>query len=420
MTQREPLPRDGSIDATPALLREGYDFISRRCSRLRTDGFRTRLMLTDALCLTGPDAVEMIYSASGLTRRGAMPFWVLRLLQDRGSVQQLEGSDHRRRKRLFIDLLITEPAAEDLAARFSRLWMAAAAERPDRFEVLRGTSRLLARAAAEWAGLPEEDARSPRFADALFDMSDRTGSIGPTTWAALAARRRVERRLRDLVERVRLDGAPAPTPLARLASHTEADGKHLGAEVVAVEALNLLRPIVAVGRYVAFAVDALHRHPQWRDRIRDGDDDAILPFCQEVRRLSPFFPLTTAIATDDIRFRDVPIGAGQWVLVDLFGTCRNPDAFAAPLEFRPERPWHHPRAQRSLVPQGGGDVATGHRCPGERVTLGLMAEAVRLACRSLDYAVPDQDLEVRHSRVPAQPASGVVLEGLRPRAPVTA
>ena len=66
-----------------------------------------------------------------------------------------------------------------------------------------------------------------------------------------------------------------------------------------------------------------------------------------------------------------------------------------------------------LVPQGGGDPRTGHRCPGENITVALLtALAVRLA--RLDYRLPEQDLGISLRRIPARPASGVVLTDVRP------
>ena len=65
-----------------------------------------------------------------------------------------------------------------------------------------------------------------------------------------------------------------------------------------------------------------------------------------------------------------------------------------------------------LVPQGAGDPRTGHRCPGEDITVALLsALAVRLA--RLDYQLPPQDLSISLSRIPARPAGGVVLSGVR-------
>ena len=63
----------------------------------------------------------------------------------------------------------------------------------------------------------------------------------------------------------------------------------------------------------------------------------------------------------------------------------------------------HPRAA------GGGDVATGHRCPGEAVTLTMLAVAAQMIART-PYALPAQDLDYDLSRIPTRPRTGVILK----------
>ena len=56
---------------------------------------------------------------------------------------------------------------------------------------------------------------------------------------------------------------------------------------------------------------------------------------------------------------------------------------------------------------------TGHRCPGEDITVALLtALAVRLA--RLEYRLPEQDLSISLRRIPARPAGGVVLSDVHP------
>jgi fatty-acid peroxygenase len=60
------------------------------------------------------------------------------------------------------------------------------------------------------------------------------------------------------------------------------------------------------------------------------------------------------------------------------------------------------------VPQGGGDPRTGHRCPGELITVAVLsALAVRLA--RLAAEVPEQDITIPLHRIPSRPRSGIVL-----------
>ncbi|MDY6964192.1 MAG: cytochrome P450, partial [Pseudomonadota bacterium] len=89
--QAAAIPTDGAWDATLSLLREGYHFIPNRCRRLESEIFRTRLTLTEVICMQGPRAAELFYGNAALTRQGSMPQTVLRLLQDKGSVQQQDG-----------------------------------------------------------------------------------------------------------------------------------------------------------------------------------------------------------------------------------------------------------------------------------------------------------------------------------------
>ena len=102
------IPRDPLPDATLALLREGYPFISRRCDRFGSDLFETRLMLRPAICMRGAEAARIFYDGERFTRRNAMPEGTLRLLQDHGSVQQLDGQAHLHRKSLFMSFMTPE------------------------------------------------------------------------------------------------------------------------------------------------------------------------------------------------------------------------------------------------------------------------------------------------------------------------
>ena len=86
----------------------------------------------------------------------------------------------------------------------------------------------------------------------------------------------------------------------------------------------------------------------------------------------------------------------------------DPDLWGDPYAFRPDRFLDREIGAYELVPQGGGDPRTNHRCPGEQITVALLsALAVRLA--RLDAEAPEQDLTISLRRIPARPASGVVL-----------
>jgi fatty-acid peroxygenase len=105
---------------------------------------------------------------------------------------------------------------------------------------------------------------------------------------------------------------------------------------------------------------------------------------------------------------------GTWVLLDLYGTDHHPDIWGDPEVFRPERFERWQSSGFDLIAQGGGDHYSGHRCPGEFITIDLMKSAVKLFATEIDYDVPPQDLSIDLGRVPTLPASGMVIGRVHP------
>jgi fatty-acid peroxygenase len=198
------LPRDAGLDHTLALWREGYDFIGNRCARLGSDVFEARLAFRRVICMRGAAAAEIFYSGDRFTRVGAMPVTVLKLLQDYGSVQLLDGAEHRSRKRMFLSLAGSSAAAE-LASIFTHEW-SQSLERWERaesivlFDEVRG---MLTRAVATWAGVPLNEAEARLRTREFSEMIEAVGSVGPRNWRALLLRERCERWARDIIRRIR-------------------------------------------------------------------------------------------------------------------------------------------------------------------------------------------------------------------------
>ncbi len=103
-----------------------------------------------------------------------------------------------------------------------------------------------------------------------------------------------------------------------------------------MELLNLLRPTVAVSRFVIYAALELRAHPEWHERLRE-DDQALESFAQEVRRLYAFFPFMAARVREDFEWQGYHFPKGTRVLLDLFGTNREPTRWPAPDIFDPQR-----------------------------------------------------------------------------------
>lgn len=407
------IPRDTAFDSSLALLREGYAFIPNRCRRLRTDLFETRLLLRKVVCASGQEAARMFYVPGRFTRRGAIPPTALRLLQDRGSVATLDGEAHRQRKALFMSMMAPEAIAR-LADALEHEWRARLPrwERQRAVVLFPEVRGMLCRAVSAWAGVPltaaEAEARTREFGA----MIDGAGAVGPRNWRGMVLRARTERWARRVVEQVRTGAriVPAGSAVERIASHRDAGGRPLDTKTAAVELLNVLRPTVAVDRYIVFAALALHEHPHARAALQTSDDAQLERFVQEVRRFYPFFPAVGGRALTAFEWRGHRFAEGDWVLLDLYGTNRDPRSWEQPEAFRPQRFLDRGRNAFDLVPQGGGGHDDGHRCAGEWITIELMRRALRLLTGTMRYDVATkQDLTVDLSRLPAIPRSRFVI-----------
>jgi fatty-acid peroxygenase len=403
------IPRDEAVDSSLAFKAEGYDYIGNRCRRFGSDIFEARLLGRRWYCVRGAAAARMFYVPGRFTRRGGLPLSALRLLQDEGSVAVLDGDAHRERKALLMSLMrpprledIARHAAEELRAR-SRSWREDVA--------LHGEFRaVLCRAVCGWAGVPLEEGDAERLTRELGDMIDNAGRIGPANWAARVERWSTERFIRKLVEHVR-DGRlapPAESALHVIAGYRGAERAMLPTEICAVELINILRPTVAIARFMTFAALALHRHPAWRDRLRE-DDSLLEPFVHEVRRTTPFFPAVAGVARGPFEWNGHRFQEGDRFILDLYGTDRDAGSWDEPGAFRPERFIGWSGDAFSMIPQGGGDHFENHRCAGEWLTVAVMVAMLRVLVREIDYDVPPQDLSVDLSEMPALPKSGFVI-----------
>lgn len=416
------IPTDPAPDASLAFLREGYAFIPNRCRKLGSDAFHTRLLGRPVTCVSGADAARMFYEPGRFTRNGAMPKSVLKLLQDEGSVATLDDEAHRVRKAMFLKLLGSDRAPEvaRLAAEALRESLAAwSLQRDDAVHLHSAFHAILCRAACAWAEVPADAERMDTLANELAAMINNAGAFGPRNWQARLRRRDAEKFLARLVEDVRAGRhhPAADSALAVIAHHRDADGSAMSSEVCAVEMLNILRPADAIARFLVFGVHAMHQHPHTRDRLRAEPEPGPYThaFVQEVRRAYPFFPAVGGKARQSFQWHGHGFSDGDWVILDLYGTDHDARLYPKPDAFRPERFLEWEPDAFSLIPQGGGDHALNHRCPGEWVTIETMKTMLHVLATEVDYDVPPQDLTIDLRRMPALPKDGMLIANVRMR-----
>jgi fatty-acid peroxygenase len=404
------------FDDTPLLLLEGYAWLPA-LRRHAPDGVAvTRLMGRRAFGLCGPEAARFVYDENNVQRHDAIPGTVRATLFGNGGVHSLDGERHRLRKSLFASLMAPESIAA-LVDRVGAAWDETVLSWAGKDHVILfdEASRVLTRGVCEWARVPLTEGDVDSAAADMVALVDGFATLGPRQWRGRHARRRRESWLLRLIEEVRRGGTRVPegSPVEVAALHRDIDGGLLDPHTAAVELLNVIRPTVAVCWFVTFAAHALRLWPENRDRLANGDPAFTEAFVDEVRRFYPFAPFVGGRAVRDLAWLDHDIPAGSFVLLDIYGQNHDPGLWPDPYSFVPDRFLARRIGPYDFIPQGAGDPATGHRCPGEDITVALLS-AITTRLARLDYDVPKQDLTISLRRIPARPKSGFVLSAARP------
>ncbi|WP_334077774.1 cytochrome P450 [Paenibacillus sanfengchensis] len=419
--ERESVPHEKTLDSSVALMTEGYEFIFNRRKAFGSDIFETRLLGKPAICMGGKEAARLFYDTDRFHRQGAIPKRIQKSLFGQGGVQTLDGQEHAHRKRLFMDLMTPE-RLKQLEGIAEKAWLDAAERWIGREAVvLFDEARdVLCRSAYEWAGVPLDEDEVQERGQEYIEMVDAFGAVGLRHRRGRQARAKAERRIAELIGEIRdgLRQVPEETAAHAMAWHRGLDGQLLDAKVAAVELINILRPIVAISWYVMFSAMALHDYPACADKLRmkvdgDGHGDYTQWFVQEVRRFYPFTPMLGAVVSRDFVWRGCEFKEGTMVLLDLYGTNRDPALWEDPETFRPERFRSWEGGPFDLIPQGGGDHYTGHRCAGEWLTIDMMRVSLDFLVNRVTYTVPEQDLNLKLSRMPAMPESRFVISEVK-------
>ncbi|WP_026908715.1 cytochrome P450 [Paucisalibacillus globulus] len=413
MPYREQIPVDKGIDNTVKLLLEGYNYITNRRNKFGRDIFETRILGgKKAICIAGEEAVKTFYDEDKLIRKGAAPKRLRQTLFGEHAIQTMDGDNHRHRKELFMSLMTKERLDDISSLLESHLENAVDKwEKQKMVVVYNDMVQLLTKVACAWAGIPLDDKAVFRRATQLEAMFDSAGALGLRHWKGRISRNSAEVWLRELIGQVRNGkvNANKDSALYKMSWYQDKNGEVLNEQIVAVELLNILRPIVAVSVYITFEALALYENPQEKDKLRTEGFEYAELFVREVRRYYPFFPLLTAKVREDFLWNGHDFRKGNLVLLDLYGTNHHPDIWEKPYTFNPERFRDREESFYNFIPQGGGDYYRGHRCPGEWLTIELMKVVLEFLISKVEYVVPKQDLRYSMIRIPSIPGSRFVI-----------
>jgi fatty-acid peroxygenase len=370
------------------LARHGYDAVARdRTARGGADTYVSRLLGRRTVVLGDPDGARAFYDESLARRAGAVPPPLAWLLFGRGAVHGMDGTEHRDRKRLILDVLDPDRLDSLVDEVRGALVTRAGGWVGREVDLHRELVSVYGAATLHWAGLDVTRREADLVSRRLAEIVDGFGFAGPAYVRGWRARRWAERWAAASVREAR-EGrtSPATGSAVQMIAATDLDDRE-----AAVELLNVLRPTVAVSWLGCFAGLAVASVPA-EERARLVPQEAVherYAFAQEVRRTSPFVPALTALAVRGAEVSGVRVRKGDRLLLDVIGIDHHESRWPAPRLFDADRFLDHDEVAAEsafdLVPQGGGHPS-GHRCPGESLTLRLLSETIRVLA-ALDLEV---------------------------------
>ncbi|WP_424493016.1 cytochrome P450 [Salinimicrobium sp. GXAS 041] len=401
------------MESTLGIACAGYPYFLKKFRKQQKDIYKTRILLKKAIVMKGEDAAKLFYDTEYFQRKGAAPKRLQKTLFGVDGVQGLDGEAHRHRKKLFMEFMGGD-SLDKLQELFIKHWKVSIPgwKKAKSIVLFSEAEKILCKAACEWAGvpLPEEDVeKRTRQMDLLIASA---AAVGPKHSRGRKAREEAEEWLAKLVTEIRGNRLQISED-SIIYKFSTGQGNFLNARIVAVELLNLIRPVVAISRYIVFAAVALHENPEYRQKLKRDDGKLLQNFVQEVRRFYPFFPFVAAKVRKKFRFKDVTFPKGRRVLLDLYATNHDERIWEKPGVFSPERFNGWKKDPFDFIPQGGGDHHKNHRCAGEWITINITKTALALLLAKMDYTVPKQNVKIDLSKMPALPASGFKIKKIK-------
>lgn len=396
------------MDSTIGILSKGYTYFQEKFNQNQTDILETRLLLKKTIAMRGEEAAQLFYDQKKFKRDGATPKRFQKTLFGVGGVQGLDSTDHEHRKALFMQCM-----KPDLLSKMNQLvekyWLIALDDwkKQKQVNLFRESEKILTQASCEWVGVPLHENEINLRTNQLADMIDASGAVGRRHRQGRTARKKAEKWISKLVDDIRNKRMRIEenSILFVFSFHKDLNGNLLEKRIIAVEILNLLRPIVAIARYLVFMALAIHDHTEYIKRFQHGSEDLYHAFVQEVRRFYPFFPFTAAIVKQPFEYKGIHFFTGRRVILDLYATNHDQRIWDAPNLFKPERFLEWKENAFNFIPQGGGDHDHNHRCAGEWMTIQVMEVVLKILINRMTYTVPPQDLSIKMNRIPAIPKS---------------
>lgn len=414
------IPKEKGLDSTLTVMKEGYEYIQNRTKKHQSNIFETKVLGgRRTIVISGKDAAELFYDNDKIERSGTLPPRVVKTLFGKGAIHTTTGKTHIDRKGLFMSIM-TESNLEYLRKLTRNYWYqnTERMQLMDEVNVYKESIILLTKVGMRFAGVTEHPEKIEQHAMDMDKMIDSFGSIG-TAYSGYREAKRARARVEDFLEEQVIatrKGKIHPdkgTALYAFSHWKDMNGNQMDSRLAAIDLMNTIRPLVAINRFVAYGVLAMHEFPGERARVAMDENNYAYKFVQEVRRYYPFVPFLPAKAKKDITFEGYDIPKDTFMVLDVFGTLHSESLWENAERFYPERFNDWDGSPFDLIPQGGGDYYTNHRCAGEWMTIIVMEESMKYFAEEITYDVPAQDFTVDRTKLPGRVKSGMVIKNVR-------
>lgn len=403
------------MESSIGIITKGYPYFKEKFEKEGTYIIKTRLLLQRAYVIKGHEAARLFYNNEYFRRKKATPKRFQKTLFGEGGVQGLDGEKHLQRKSMFMQHMNDE-SLQRIESLFATNWNKAQKEwaRHENIVLFHEAEQVLFKTACEWTGVPFDGEDAGKLTSLLSAMIDASGGVGWRHYKGRHARSKAEHWLKQIIIEVRHGKrkVSSDSVLKNFIYTTDTTGNLLPSGIVAVEILNLLRPIVAIARYIVFIAHALHKNADYAEKLK-VHKELNHWFVQEVRRYYPFFPFVAAKTVKSFNWHKVHFKKNTRVLLDLYSTNHDDNLWPEPDKFNPYRFQGNNIDSFNLIPQGGGDFNTNHRCAGEWITIRIMEKSLDLLVNQMKYTVPPQDLSIAQNRIPAIPESRFIIKLLK-------
>lgn len=413
----EIAPKDNSIlNAYDLYFREGYTYIQNRTISFNSDLFEADFLGTKVICISGEEAARLFYDNSKFYRHGVAPSRIEKTLIGEGAIHTLDDIEHAHRKSMF-SAILNSSNVNTLLLNIQAAWQSKIAEWECKQKIIlyKEVRELLCQTVCKWAGINIQEEEIESKAKDFIQMVEAFGAIGPRHWKGRVARVRTEDWISQIITNARanITDIREGSALQIVANFTDTNGMPLDLQTATVDLINAIRPIIAVSMYITFSALALHEFPIFKDKLIGSNDKELEYFAQEVRRFYPFAPFLGAKVKDNFKWNGYEFKQDYLVLLDIYGTNHDFRIWEDPYIFNPERFRNWDGNQYNFIPQGGGSTESGHRCPGEMLTIELMKIAIDNLVNNISYDIPFQDLSYSIATIPSQPVSGFIMSNVR-------